>query len=214
MKKFTIGAIVGATSLAVAFPLLAQFAGAAESTTQTTPPERPVQTQACVQALASRDDATLSGIDALIAAQKSATLAHRDALTAAAALTDDTARQEAVQKADEAFRTAMDTARKANTAEQTAMEAVKTACGDAGFGGRGMMGFGQMEGRGGQHGQRDMSGIAEKLGMTSDELKTALDSGKTIQDLATEKGVTLPTPPARGDRPMGGCADDQDSSAK
>jgi len=39
--------------------------------------------------------------------------------------------------------------------------------------------------------------MAEKLGMTEDELRTALDSGKTMQEIATKKGITLPT------RPMG-----------
>ncbi len=35
--------------------------------------------------------------------------------------------------------------------------------------------------------------MAEKLGMSVDELKEALDSGKTIQELADEAGVELPS---------------------
>lgn len=37
----------------------------------------------------------------------------------------------------------------------------------------------------------NISRMAQRLGMTEDELKKELASGKTIQDIAKEKGVTL-----------------------
>lgn len=45
-------------------------------------------------------------------------------------------------------------------------------------------------GRGGPGGD-DLAGAADALGMTQDELSTALSSGKTIADLADEKGVDI-----------------------
>lgn len=53
--------------------------------------------------------------------------------------------------------------------------------------GRGMMGRGMM---GGSEGSL-MAVAAEKLGMTVDELATQLKDGKTVADLAKEKGVDL-----------------------
>ena len=49
-----------------------------------------------------------------------------------------------------------------------------------------------------------MENLTEKLGMTEAELKTALEGGKTIQEIATEKGVELPEPKLKmhGDREM------------
>jgi polyhydroxyalkanoate synthesis regulator phasin len=73
---------------------------------------------------------------------------------------------------------------------------------DQGFGpgmmGRGMMGR-RLMGRGlgqGMMGDSDSSLIAvaaDKLGMTVDDLKTQLKDGKTVADLAKEKGVDLQT---------------------
>lgn len=133
-KSFTYGAIAGATSLAIALPMLAQFASAATATTDTKMNSRPVPTQACILALAERDTAFLANVDAMIAAQKAATIAHRDALTAAAAMTSDADRQEALKKAHEDMQTAMKAA--FGTQDRSAeMAAMKTACGDSFHGG-------------------------------------------------------------------------------
>jgi hypothetical protein len=207
-KKFLLGFATGAATLAVAVPLLAQVSSAADDSSVAS---KPGMTQACVQALAARDAAVLSGIDAMNAARKAAIQARQTALTAAAALTDEAARKAAVQKANQDFQAAMQAARKSNTAQQTAMDAVKTACGrgrglmdDDGMGGPGPRGNGPMIGKGEMRAPH-MQGLAKKLGMTEDELQAALKSGKTIEQLAQEKGVTLPPPPAggkHGDRGM------------
>lgn len=182
MNKFTLGAASGALSLAIAVPLFAQMAGAASSSATAT--NRPVPTQACVLAMADHETTMLSNIDAMTAAHKAAATAKRDALKAAAALTDDAARMEALKKAQETFRASMETTMKAK--DETSMAALKTACGDSfpmGMGHKGGMGDMKDKMRG---------NIAEKLGMTEDELKAAIDSGKTIEQIATEKGITLP----------------------
>ncbi|MDD4318800.1 MAG: hypothetical protein PHW10_00525 [Candidatus Peribacteraceae bacterium] len=194
MKKFTLGVIAGASSLALAVPLVAQLASAASGVSSNAARTQPIPSQTCVEALADADGTQLSNMDTFFAAHKTALQARKDALTAAATITDDTQRQEAVKKANDDFRTAMESQQDAMA---SARESVKTACGNAGgFG----MGFGA-----GSMGMRgngpDMKGgnfgngmIAEKLGMTADELKSALDGGKTIQEIAEEKGVTLPNP--------------------
>lgn len=51
-------------------------------------------------------------------------------------------------------------------------------------------------GRGGPHGGRglgtaELEAAAKVLGMTSDELSTALQSGQTLEEIATEKGVDI-----------------------
>ena len=58
-----------------------------------------------------------------------------------------------------------------------------------GDGDHGGMGDGFRGGPGGD----DIAGAADALGMTSDELQTALNSGKTIADLAKDKGVDIDT---------------------
>lgn len=186
MNKFTLGAATGATSLLIAIPMFAQMAGAASSSASATS-TRPVPTQTCVLAMADHETTMLSNIDAMTAAHKAAATAKRDALKAAAALTDETARMEALKKAQETFRAAMAATMKLK--DEAAMTALKTACGDSFPMGMGHMGEMKMK----MHGK-----IAEKLGMTEDELKAAIDSGKTIEQIATEKGITLPA------RKMGG----------
>lgn len=212
-KSFTYGAVAGISSLALAIPFLAQISSAASTgssvATTTAKAVRPAPTQACVVALVAKDDAFLANVDTMIAAQKTATQTHRSALNAAASITDDTQRQAAVKAADEAFRTAMKTAMESHmTADKTQMEALKTACGNAGMGGgmhfemgmgMGGPGHGGMM-KGGMRGNPE--GLATKLGMTADELKTALKSGKTIEAIAAEKGITLPARPERGMKHM------------
>jgi len=39
---------------------------------------------------------------------------------------------------------------------------------------------------------QNMQKVAEQLGMTEDELRTALQSGKNLRDLAEERGVPFP----------------------
>ncbi len=51
-------------------------------------------------------------------------------------------------------------------------------------------------GRGGPHGARglgtaELEAAAEVLGMTADDLKSALQSGQTLAEIATEKGVDI-----------------------
>lgn len=204
-KSFTYGAVAGISSIALAIPLLAQISSAAStgsSATTTTPGvTRPAPSQACVQALAAKDASFLSTIDAMIAAQKTATQTHEDALTAAAAITDDTQRAAAVKAADQAYRTAMQTAMQTQmTNGKTQMDALKTACGNA-EGGMSGLGFGSGPMDGWNHGpmkgsmrggMMNSTALATKLGITADQLKTELQSGKTIQDIAKEHGVTLP----------------------
>ena len=59
--------------------------------------------------------------------------------------------------------------------------------------GRGMMGRGLGYGMMGDANTSLIAVAADKLGMTVDELQTQLKDGKTIADLATEKGVDLQT---------------------
>ncbi len=141
-KQFTLGAIAGATSLLLAVPLFAQMSSAESSPSVMAAKTRPVPTQACILAMADHETTMLGTMDAMIATHKAAATAKRDALKAAAALTDDTARMEALKKAQESFRTAMETTMQAK--DKTAMDALKTACGDAGmgFGGHMKMGAG------------------------------------------------------------------------
>lgn len=214
MKHSTIyGAIAGAVGLIVAVPLLAQLANAQTSAdTSSANSNQPVASQACVQAMAAKETAFLTNVDAFISSEKTARQAYRDALTAAASITDATARQAAIKKAREDLLTATKAAREAQrTTDKSAMDAVKTACGNEGFGGMmgtgpeglggGMMGRGGDEGFGGMMGRGRMMGgdrdtmLAKKLGITADELATELKSGKSIQTIAQEHGVTLPTPP-------------------
>ncbi len=203
MKKFTLGVITGVSSLALAVPLLAQISSAATGSSTSAPnvADRPAPSQACVQALSAKDAAFLATIDVRTAAHKTAIQAHKTALDAAAAITDDAARKTAVQKAEEDFHTAMKAGMEQNQ-DQTVIEAIRAACGNAlgiGFG-HGPMGKAFGHGGPGMKGHGPMGGmLTEKLGMTAEELKAAIDGGKTIEQIAEEKGVTLP---ARGERRM------------
>lgn len=196
-KTFVAGAAAGASGLAVALPLLAQMAGAQSSsgTAVDIVKDLPVPSQACVSALAARDGTELSEIDTRMSAHKSALQARKTALEAAASITDDAQRQEAVKAAHEAFRTAMESSMGSPEDREEQMTALKEACGDAfrfaGKGGHmGMMGMhGKME----KHIRMlDPAALAEKLGMTEEELKAELDAGKMPHEIAEEKGIELP----------------------
>lgn len=136
-------------------------------------------TQEQVQEMITHTDAMLQNIDAITAATKTALQEHKVALTAAASITDEKQRGEAVRKAHDDMRTSMQ----------------KTMT-DLGMDGKFMMGFGP-HGKMGMHG--GMKGkLAEKLGMTEAELKAAIESGKSIEDIAAEKGIELPARPEGG----------------
>ncbi len=184
LNKFTIGAVAGIAAIAIAVPLFAQLSNAATAGTTNGSASsftRSIPTQQQVTDMAAKDAAFLKNIDAFVTVEKSATQAHETALTAAAAITDDTQRQAAVQKANTDERTAIQNAVTANPDLKSAMMS------DHGFDGRGGPGMGP-----------NFSDLATKLGMSEADLKTALAGGKTIQQIATEKGVTLPTPPMGG----------------
>ncbi len=53
--------------------------------------------------------------------------------------------------------------------------------------------------QGGGNGGPNISRMAERFGMTEEELRKELEGGKTMQDIAREKGVELPM--ARGGQP-------------
>lgn len=182
MNKFTLGAVAGMTTLLIAVPLAAQFAGAqsVSSTGYKGYMKNSTITQEQVQEMITHTDTMLQNIDAMTAAHKKAMQAHKTALIAAAALTDDTQRAEAVKKAHDDMRASMEASMKELGIEGKMM---------MGFGGHGPM----MKMRGNMKGK-----LAEKLGMTESELKAAIDSGKTIEQIAEEKGVELPARPAGG----------------
>lgn len=186
MNKFSMGAVAGAASLLVAVPLLAQFAGAQSATSSSATGARVTPTQACVQAMADLASAHLDEFDNESSSRKAALEKKANALKAAAGIADDTER-EAALKALHEDRQAPPTPSDAVT---KAMDAVKTACGDT------MMfrgGFGGPMMHGGMFHMK--ANIAGKLGMTEDELKAAIAGGKTIEQIAQEKGVTLPARP-------------------
>jgi hypothetical protein len=63
--------------------------------------------------------------------------------------------------------------------------------GDGPHGGPGMGGRHGGPGMGGRHGGPGLDAAATALGMTNDELRTELQAGKTIADVATAKGVDV-----------------------
>ncbi len=184
-NKFTLGVIAGMSSLALAVPIIAQVSSAASAPTESgatntafSPRVIPGSTQQSVQDLIARDNAFLANIDAMVTIQKNVAQTHIAALTAAASITDETQREAAVKTADQAERATVQNAITANAGLKSAMMPF-------GFGGRGGSG----------HDGPNSAELAAKLGMTETELKAALAGGKTIQQIATEKGVTLPASP-------------------
>lgn len=200
MNKFTLGVFSGISSLALAVPILAQVSSAA--TGDGVPSDAmtmPTPTQACAAAMADLEDAHLMHFDEMMTKQKLALQTRRDALTAAALITDDAQRQEALKAMHDQMKDMKPDAEDKPADITAAIEAVRAACGDT-FG-PGMRGMGMMGGFGGHHGKGPgfhKGDLAEKLGMTEVELKTALDAGKKIEDIAAEKGITLPARPMRG----------------
>lgn len=193
MKKYTLGVVAGASVIVLAVPFFIQISNAQDSENL-----RPIPSQACVLAMAAREDAMIATHESLQAARKVAMLAHSAALKAAGAIIDDTQRQSALKNAEETFKAAMEaTVKSQENSVKSENEAVKAACGEQGKP-RGLgMGMGMMREKfGKQFENRGESarfdGLAEKLGLTSEELKSEMKAGKTIEQIAQEHGVTLP----------------------
>ena len=185
MNKFTLGVIAGISTLTLAVPAIAQISSAASvvSSAVTEAPfkNRPPLTQQQVQDIITKTDSFLANIDAFTTVQKGAAQTLKTALTAAPSITDETERNAAVKKAMQDGHTTIQSALTAHPELKGAMHP---------FGGpKGMRGHGM------GHGPKAAK-LAEKLGMTEAELKAAFDSGKTIEEIATEKGITLPSRPA------------------
>lgn len=156
MNKFALGAVAGASSLLLAVPLIAQVAGAASTTALGT--TRTAPSQACMQAMLKVEDVRLSEFDAMTAKHKQQMQQHRDSLATIAAIADDAARKEAMQKLHETMRSSMQAGQQTmSDAMKSAVDAAKTTCGNSmmlhkmssGMGGPGMMkGMMHKEGRG------------------------------------------------------------------
>lgn len=199
-KTFTLGAVSGITALAIGFPIAAQFAGAQEEIASSTSSakstdrgffhERAPLSQDDVQGMIDHDNQFLLHVDAFIAIQKKAIQNHRIALQAAADIADETERNDAVKAAYEAMRTEVEAA----IAADPELKDLPMMPFGPGKGPRGP-GMGMGMGMGMHRGPGD---LAEKFGMTPEELKAAIDSGKTIEQIAEEKGVSLPPRPAFG----------------
>jgi hypothetical protein len=195
MKKFTLGAIAGASTLAMAFPIVAQVTSAAASSSSpsnTASVLSTVPSQECVLAMATLEGAHLDNFDAMTAAQKQSLKIRKDALSSAASIADETARGEVLKKMHEDMKASKTIDNSMPAAITKAMEAVRTACGNTM---RFMPGGSNMLGMNMGHGAKRAFGftpLAEKFGITEDELKTELANGKTIDQIAKEHSVTLP----------------------
>lgn len=212
MNKFIVGVVAGMSSLAMAVPLVAQLARA-QSSEASAMADRPAPTQECLQAMVTLDDAHLANFDAESAERKSKMQEKRDALAAVAALTDETARTAALKTLHEDMRSNPKDHMQPEAVTK-AMEALKAACGDSfhfGKGGPGMMHRGGPFQFGKGHGPMKEV-LSEKLGMTAEELKAALESGKSIEQIAEEKGIDLPSPPRHRGGPFGESDEDNEQS--
>jgi hypothetical protein len=180
MNHRFIGAVAGLTSLAIAVPAFAQVTGSSSSSIPNTMKDivrmhRGQLSQGDVQTMIEKDNALLTHIDELSALIESSTQQHKTALTAAAAITDETQRTEAVRAAHQARHEAMKDYLDANPDLLDALP----------FPGKHM----KMKGHG-PHAHHER--MAELLGMTTDELKAALEGGKTLAQIAEQKGIELP----------------------
>lgn len=200
MNKFTLGMVAGMSTLTLAVPLAAQLAlaaGTESGTTDFTFGEPVSPTQECLLAQVVLEDAHLANFDAIQGQMKTELQSRRDALATVAQITDDATREEALKTMHETMRAAKDGQTfETPAAVETAMEAVRSACGDTMMfmgRGHGPMGFEmhRMKGPGGP----GHTMLLEKLDMTEEELKAALDEGKSIEDIATEQGIELPKRP-------------------
>lgn len=193
MNKFRLGIITGMSSMVIAVPILS-VAAYAQSSTSTEAAVQAIPSQACVEALANVEQMRLDQFDLMNDKRKEGIKQRVDSLRTAAAITSATDRQAALKQMRETEKALHDTMKEDVSDEiQAAMDAVKTACGDT-FKMR-MEGFGERHPMIGKMMDKAPAFIAEKLGMTEDELKAAMDGGKTIKEIAEEKGIELPAPP-------------------
>ena len=188
-KSFTLGAVSGITALAVGFPIAAQFAGAQSSSSSSTGKKDVIRfekhsplSQDDVQEMIDRDNAILLNIDAFVSIYKEAVQNHRIALQAAADIADEGERNDAVRAAHEAMHMEIKAAIEANPDLKEAMPFAMMGKGPHG-GAKHMMKV---------HLRGDLEA---KLGMTAEELKAAIESGKSIYEIAAEKGIELPERP-------------------
>jgi len=132
MKSFTKGFAAGATALAVGVPLMAQMALAASADQAVSEAadtgDRPSPSQPCTEAMAHLASAHVDVFDEMSKDRKAKLIPHRDALVAAAGITDDTKRAEALKSAHEAMKPTEK--KEIPAAIQTAMDEVKAACGN------------------------------------------------------------------------------------
>ena len=194
-KSFTLGAVSGITALAIGFPIAAQFAGAEEASSDSSRGDvkhalrwekRGPLSQDDVQEMIDHDNQVLLHVDAMVAIYKEAIQNHRIALQAAADMTDETERNDAVHAAHEAMREEIRAAIEADP-ELADLGMMHMLPGGPGKGHRGGM-------------MKMHANLEEELGMSREEIKAAIESGKTIEEIAEEKGVELPARPRkRGD---------------
>lgn len=191
-KSFTLGAVSGITALAIGFPIAVQFAGAQGIGSSSTGSKGSVRwekrtsfSQDDVQEMIDRDNQFLLHIDEFVAIQKEAIQNHRIALQAAADTADEADRNEAVRAAHEAMRRHIE-------------DAIEESDGLKGLWMKPFRGpGGPRGGHGGRMGPPQE--LLDAFGMTEEEFRDAHDSGKTIQEMAEEKGVELPArAPMRG----------------
>lgn len=132
MKSFTKGFAAGATALAVGVPLMAQMALAASADQAVSQAadaqDRPSPSQSCTEAMAHLASAHVDVFDEMSKDRKAKLVAHRDALVAAAGITDDAQRAKALKSAHEAMKPTEE--RTIPAAIQAAMDEVKADCGD------------------------------------------------------------------------------------
>ncbi len=186
-KKFLFGAASGALALALAFPVLAQVSSAQTVATGIDRENRPPLTDERIQEMIDHDQALLDNVDEMVVVLKDLTDTHRQALSAALTITDETARAAAVRAANDARHEAFKAAMEASPEFKDALPIVPH-----GPGGRG--GHGPARGPGSEK-------FAEKLGLTVEALKAQIEAGQTIEQIAAEKGIELPARPA-GRGPM------------
>lgn len=133
MKKFTLGAVAGMSALLLAVPVVFQVANAQGMASSSPKMMHATPTQACLQAQVTLADANIANADTMAAKYKARMQKQRDALAVVAAISDDTARGEAMKKMRDDMRTAMQGTMKDEVpvAITSAMQAVKTACGSS-----------------------------------------------------------------------------------
>jgi hypothetical protein len=129
LNKFTAGAVAGASTLALAVPLMAQMVGAQSSTSTDVFADRPIPSQECTAAMANMEDAHLASFDEMQARHKEMMQTRVAGLRTASAIEDEAERGTALQEMHQTMK-----GNKADfepSAEITAaMEEVRAACGD------------------------------------------------------------------------------------